>query len=403
MVSGNTAKNQGFKVNYGDFLRDYRLIMIIFLGILLRIILLFYGADYKGDAEIYSRRGRDVLEGFTPYKDYVETKPPLWIASVVAWFYITTFKSFTSVKILIIIADISFLIGALYLLNKRKSKEKYNYLTFSIMIALNPLIIANSAYFGRYDIIPATFAFLAFFFFRYKKENLSALMLGIATMYKYLAAAFLIPLIVALKTNFKRIEYLLIFSSICVLILIPVYFIASIDRFIEDTVYYFSERSARGLCLWKLASRLEIIDTSTSNIPFIIQGISLAIITIFMISKRNVFNDDEAWKEFFIIVFYVTYLLSNKIVLLQYFIFYLPFLALITSRNEINFETKQIVYLLNFIVFLPLILKNEYIDNTLFLILGMIIVYAGTIIPLILIYKLLIKTKFYQIEKAGNV
>ena len=393
-MSGNTTEKQGFKTNYGDFLRDLRLIMVIFLGILLRIILLVYGADYKGDAEIYSRRGRDVLDGLTPYKDYVETKPPLWIASVVAWFYITTFKSFMSVKSMIVIVDISFLIGALYLLNKRKSKEKYDSITFTIMIALNPMIIANSAYFGRYDIIPATFAFFAFFLFRYKKEKLSALMLGIATMYKYLAAAFLIPLLVALKTNVKRIEYFLIFSSICVLILVPVYFIASIDRFIEDTVYYFSERGARGLGLWKLASRLEIIDTSTSNIPFIIQAISIVIITIFMISKRNIFNNDGAWIEFFIIVFYLTYLLSNKIVLLQYFIFYLPFLALITSRNEINLNTKKIVYILNFIVFLALILKNEYIDNTLFLTLGIIIVYGGTIIPLILIYKLLIKTRF---------
>lgn len=262
------------------------------------------------------------------------------------------------------------------------------------------VIIANSAYFGRYDIIPASFAFLAFFLLRYQKEKLSALMLGIAVMYKYLAAVFLLPLLVTIKKNKKRIEYLLIFSSVIVLILIPVYFIASIDRFIEDTVYYFSERSARGLGVWKLISRLKI-NTGPSNTRFIIQMICLVIITVFMISKRELFDNDEAWIELFIVVFYVTYLLSNKIVLMQYFIFYLPFLALITSRNEINIPTQITVYALNFTTFLLLLLKNEYIDNILLLTIGVITVYIATILPLILIYKLLIKTK--NVKKKPDI
>jgi len=392
-VSGNTAEKLGFRTSYSNLFRDLRLVLVIFLGILLRIILLVYGVDYEGDAEIYARRGREVLEGFIPYKDYVETKPPLWIASVVAWFYITTYKSFNSIKSMLIIADIFFLIGALYLIHKGINREKYDPLIFLILIALNPMIIVNSAYYGRYDIIPAAFAFSAFFFLRYKKEKVSALMLGIATMYKYLAAVFLPPLLISIKTNVKRIEYILIFSSLCLLILIPVYFIASIDRFIEDTYYYFSERGARGLGLWKLASRLEIINTSTSSIPFIVQAICLVIVTIFMVSKKSSFINEEVWIEFFIIVFFVTYLLSNKIILMQYFIFYLPFLAFITSRNEINMTTKKLVYILNFITFILIILKREYIDNTFFLTLGIIGVYLTTIIPLMLIYKLLIKTK----------
>ena len=389
-MSGNTEE-QGFKNNN----RKTLLITVIILGILLRIILLIYGTDYEGDAEIYAHRGREVLKGLTPYKDYVETKPPLWIASVVAWFYITTVKSIVSLKIMLIIADISFLIGGLYLLNKVKNRENYDRLIFLIMTALNPMIIANSAYFGRYDIIPAAFSFLAFFLLRYQKEKLSALMLGIATMYKYLAAVFLLPLLVAIRTNVKRIEYLLIFSSVCVLILIPVYFIASIDRFIEDTVYYFSERSTRGIGVWKLISRLGI-NTGPSNTPLIIQTICLVIITVFMMAKRKLFNNDEAWIELLIIVFYVTYLLSNKIVLMQYFIFYLPFLALVTSRNEINISAKITVYALNFITFLLLLLKYEYMDNILLLTVGVITVYMATIVPLILIYRLLIKTKFLK-------
>ncbi|MEX2720766.1 MAG: hypothetical protein Q6362_005040, partial [Candidatus Wukongarchaeota archaeon] len=175
----------------------------------------------------------------------------------------------------------------------------------------------------------------------------------------------------------------------------PVYFIASIDRFIEDTVYYFSERSTRGIGVWKLISRLGI-NTGPSNTPLIIQTICLVIITVFMMAKRKLFNNDEAWIELLIIVFYVTYLLSNKIVLMQYFIFYLPFLALVTSRNEINISAKITVYALNFITFLLLLLKYEYMDNILLLTVGVITVYMATIVPLILIYRLLIKTKFLK-------
>jgi len=178
-----------------------RLIVIVFLGFLLRVAILIFSIPgmtrFMGDTKAYVWRSKNILDGKVPYRDFKDTKPPLWSYSLALWFKLLGKEpTVTGVKAFILIFSMLNIL-LIYLIAQRLFSEKEALIT-ALFFALNPLDIFNSMSFGRYDAVPLFFALLSFYYLQKMRWKLSALFLGIAIMFKYIVGLLLFPYIIYL-------------------------------------------------------------------------------------------------------------------------------------------------------------------------------------------------------------
>ncbi|MEX2722093.1 MAG: glycosyltransferase 87 family protein [Candidatus Wukongarchaeota archaeon] len=365
------------------------LLIILVLALLIRLIVIFvYGGEsYRGDAALYKDRADNLLEGKVPYRDFLDPKPPLLILTIAFWFFITDSSSLLSIKILFSLFDlICIVIGYFYL--KERAPNKLSLLIFLLMIALNPIIFANSAYYGRHYIIPATLLMISLLTLKNGQEIKSAITMGIAIMYTYFSALFLPPFLLNMKSKKSLVKYMIITITTVLIILSPFIYLAG-EKYFDDTVFEHTEIGARGFSVWKVASEISGDTSLEYNLPFIIQAIFLTIITAlfifsckFSLKKRRMFC-----LEVFVITFYLTFLLLNKHVLLQYFIIpavFLPLsISLIKTGKKPFIIHMSTFYMANWAIFLVYRLEYEYFKDLPLFALGVVIIYSSAIIPLI--------------------
>ena len=365
----------------------FLIILVLALFIRLIVIFAFGGESYRGDAALYKERADNLLDGKVPYRDFIDPKPPLLLLTIAFWFFITGSSSVLSIKIFFSLFDlICIAIGYFYL--KDRVSNKFFLHIFLLMIALNPIIFANSAYYGRHYILPATLLMISLFTLKNGEEIKSAIIMGIAIMYTYLSALFLPPFLLNMKSKKSLIKYMTITLTTVLVILSPFIYLAG-EKYFDNTVLEHTESGARGFSVWKIVSEISGITSLEYNIPFLIQAIFLTIITAlfifsckFSLKKRGMFC-----LEVFTITFYLTFILLNKHVLLQYFVIpavFFPILIILLKTDKIPFLKHMITfYLASWVIFLVYRLEYEYFKEMPNFVLGGVIIYLAALIPLI--------------------
>ncbi|MFX1514226.1 MAG: glycosyltransferase 87 family protein [Promethearchaeota archaeon] len=336
--------------------------LITLLAIALFLHSLFYSlAIWPGDLDLirFVERSNAALDGKISYRDTeLLTDPkPFWTYILAIWLFFcrTTTQILLNIentnsydleftKILLIIAN-SIMIVVLFLVSKDLFSSKAAYLTSGFYaINLFPLILCSVV--GKYDVIPALFALIAFWMVTKVKLRLSALFLAIGTLFKYLAILPLPILLIFLwrKERDQKLiySYLMTFGATCFTLTSPFLFINA-EKFISSTVSIFILRETHGPNsyyhpYYHIPSQFHII------FPFIF----LTLIGVYTFKKECISNYDLVMLLF---IESSLFIFTNKSFLSQYFLYILPYLALIfpnmlLSKNKlcVTFERISLAF-----------------------------------------------------------
>lgn len=181
-------------------------ILIFIIGFLLRIPFFFYSIleIETTDSQLYVDRANAILDGKVPYRDFRDIHPPLWSYTLALWFkLIGRDPSVDGVKAFIFIFSMLNIL-AIYVITKSIFSQREAIIA-ALFLAINPLDIINSMSWGHFDAVPVFFILLSFYFLQKDKWRASALILGVAIMFKYIAALVFMPYLIYIwKKN--RIE-----------------------------------------------------------------------------------------------------------------------------------------------------------------------------------------------------
>ena len=384
------------------------LFIIILLALFIRFIVIFmYGGDsYGGDAAIYKWRADNLLEGKVPYRDFYDVKPPMLTLTIASWFLITSNSSLLSIKIFFSLFDIICIVTG-YLFLRERTQNTLSPLIFTLMIAFNPIIFFDSAYYGRHYIIPATLLIISLSALKKGQEIKSAITMGISIMYTYLSVLFLLAFILHIKGKKPLAKYIIITIITVLIILFPYLYLAG-GKYIDDTVYFFSEKIERGFSIWVVVNEVSNDIPLKNTLPFIIQAIFLTIITtFFMVSSKFSLRERKTFSfELFILTFYLTFLLLNKHILLQYFVILTVFLPLFISLLKTG-KKSLIIHMITFYVaswaiFLVYRMEYEYFKKLPQFTLGVALIYLAALIPLIFLSFSIERISSDPLNKAGS-
>lgn len=184
------------------------------------------------------------------------------------------------------------------------------------LFALNPLVLYNGAFYGRFDSLAV--AFLLASILSSRPCNAGVLLaLGVATKTFPLLA---LPLLLARRGERRR-RSLLLFGLVLTALCLP-YVVASPLRFIADTVFYDAARLPSPLSWQALANR------SLSPLSLrLLSGACLCLYLAFLVKMRRLPALPYA------VIASLLFLVASKLVLEQYLLWPLPFLVLLIAER----------------------------------------------------------------------
>jgi len=304
------------------------------VGLLFRLISFFLSVTHDPDTLAFINRSTMVLNGMTSFRDFSDPKP-LWTHTLAAWFYFFGI-SVENLLLLLITVDVSTIL-LIFFIGKDFLSKKEGYLA-SMFYAFNPFSIIFCSAEGKMDIIPVLCALLAFWFLKKEKIDLSAILLGIGIMYKYLAGLYFIPFLFFLKKSWNRIDiirYIVECALTCTLIALP-FLLISPSQFISETFLFFVTKE---MSRW-------MHDLHPYNyLPFYVPLIfvwTAWIVIIFLTASINDFGiKDELRVLFFFIMFTI---LLNRTLFTQYFTYTIPILGFLFAQDFIKVESGKLPF-----------------------------------------------------------
>ena len=337
-----------------------RLILIIVIGFLLRVSMFIIWIPgtrvYMGDPYRYLARTESILDGDIPYRDFTDTKPPLWSYSLALWFKLLGKEpTITGIKVFILIFSMLDIL-LIYLIVQKLFSEKEALIT-ALFFALNPLDIFNSMICGRYDAVPLFFLLLSFYYLQKMKWKLSALFLGIAIMFKYVAGLFIIPYTIYLhyqrkteKENKGRkarpliafikdknvLGYVLLVFSICFVISLPFLIIDWHDYFYNTLDFAHSPRP--GISLYGVFSHALIyyhpeLDgiRDFGTIELLLEfGLLLYVTKMVLKEKKSLENTEFVFIAFLWTTLIISLSMTAKP---QYFEYSMPWIGILLAKS----------------------------------------------------------------------
>ncbi|CRG85411.1 GPI mannosyltransferase I, putative [Plasmodium relictum] len=188
--------------------------IIYFLGILLRIIIYYYGSWQDNnlnvkftdiDYYVFSDAAKYVLSNRSPYERYTYRYTPILAYLMLPNFFI----HFSFGKILF--SSIDFLVSILIVkIIKIKYPDCKNYIYYVSLWILNPFVIVISIR-GNADCIPCLLVLITVFFIYQKKIFLSSIFYGLAVNFKIYPIIYSLPLMLYLNKNYlprEKVFYL---------------------------------------------------------------------------------------------------------------------------------------------------------------------------------------------------
>ncbi len=306
----------------------------IYLVVAASIAAIMYHVSSGGwagiDADRFHYMARIIIEGFTPYVDFVDPKPPLLYA-VVALMDLAAPAQSIDIAVMAAINVISALI--VYILGK----EDYGQVTgfFAGLLYLVAAVFVQG-YFLFSEQFTVLFLLLSFLLARRSQWAMSGVMVGLAFGFKQYAFLAIIPLLYLMRARGDRRYYLFLVPSILVgLSSFGILFLA------------YGETTTMNALYWTLGIAPAYLGSGTiAEIPNyhaedlfscainLLASISMVFPTLLFASgsviRRGLRTPDERAIALFVLVFAATLLVRQY---LHYWIVLLPFLALLACRE----------------------------------------------------------------------
>ena len=218
-------------------------IKILFLGIILKIILLFITPSYYLDLYHHADATTFLLEGINPYtlKTFYSKYPPLY-------YYISNFfglilgPTIITYKFMVFFFDV-FNVIILYKIGMLLKDKNFGNI-LAMFYYFNPIGFNLSIY-GENEYISLFFCLVSIYFFIKKRYNLSALFLGLGTCFKIYPIILLIPYsIYLIKTSNKKqfLKFILTLLITIIVVCLP-FLIISPELFIQKLIIHTSRRN----------------------------------------------------------------------------------------------------------------------------------------------------------------
>ncbi|MHA2272823.1 MAG: hypothetical protein ACXACI_13235 [Candidatus Hodarchaeales archaeon] len=289
------------------------------------------------DLSRFLTRSNAVLDGKTSYQDepLLSDPKPLWTYILAGWlflcrsiaeilFNVQTTDSYDELyaKILIIAANL-IMVLVIFLASRDLLSLRSAYLA-SCFYAINlfPLILASAA--GKYDVIPALFVLLAVWMAAKSRTKGSAIFLAIGTSFKYIAGLPLPILLIFLgkrERSYKAIFiYLTLYCVTCLAIAAP-FLLINAERFIDSTIFFFIERKTHGP-----HSIFHPFYWIPHQLLLLFPLTLIGLICLYIWRKEEISNYDLFMILFITISFFC---FTNKAFLPQYFLYSIPYLAMV--------------------------------------------------------------------------
>ncbi|MFX1518649.1 MAG: glycosyltransferase 87 family protein [Promethearchaeota archaeon] len=309
-------------------LREFKIYILLLLGLITRLIF----APFFGHATDIARGYLAVdalLQGKSPYTNDPDTAhyhtPLIYITETLV--FLVLGKSFFSFKVPIIISEV--ILG--FVIYKTSieftSNERLSYWACALFLT-NPWTYFQTTIFGHFDAIPTLFMVLAIYLLIKERVKLSALSLGIGTMYK-LFPVLISPIVILYLARQKRwkhiIEYIAVIVLFSVIVSLP-FLIVSYGPYISVLT---ASGGIRGMSIYRLLfyfSSKAGISINERIISMIILGMGI-LITLMIFIMRDVIDKNFGLLEestFFLLIF----MLLNRYLSEQYIVWTIPFLIL---------------------------------------------------------------------------
>jgi len=232
-------------------IKHVKIYFLLFLGLLTRLLLApFYG--HTIDIRLIQQDAvYPLLQSKSPYLQESARYPPLFYYTEALMVFLAGDGVFYF-KLPIIIFEVILGFVIYKMSNEYTHNERLAYWTSAIFL-LDPLTYFQTAIFGHFDIIPTLFMVLAIYLLVKDRIKLSALSLGIGTMYK-LFPIVLLPVIflyfIRLRKNVWQliIEYVAIVVIFCTAISLP-YLILNYDGYMSVLL---AVGGTRGLSIYRI-------------------------------------------------------------------------------------------------------------------------------------------------------
>jgi len=341
-------------------LKIHRYFIIIFLiGFLLRVLFVLFPPSsmgrYRGDVKLYVKRSSAILEGEVPYRDFWESKPPFWSYSLAIWFkIIDQDPSQNGVRAFIFIfCMLDILI--IYLIAKNLFSQREAIIA-ALFFAINPLDIFCSMIIIRYDAVPLFFALLSFYFLEKGRWKLSALILGVGIMFKYITALILVPYLIYLWKNsekgnsnnnflhYRVVFYFLIVGGFCFVVIFP-FILMAWNNYFSYTLDFIHDPKPR-ISIYGFIAHVYSYYYPGSNwifelgkIAFLIVLILLLVVTKKILSKGKTFeNITFVYLAFLWSAFYISVSISANP---PYFEHLMPWLGILVARYSTQIKINK--------------------------------------------------------------
>jgi 4-amino-4-deoxy-L-arabinose transferase-like glycosyltransferase len=345
------------------------ILLLVLSGLLVRVALgLVTPEGYLSweASENYLLRARAVLDGQIPYRDFWESKPPLWTYTFALWGRVFG-VSVLSLKMLIAAAEMAFVVllygFGRFLIGQRLAF--YAALSYTFL----PQVLFVSAIEGKYESL--TFIFLVGGLWLLLRGRLLAggAILGIGMAYKFnialgvLAGAFYLA--TTRGAGSRRAALFVVISILVFLWIISPFLAVSPQEFFDFTVKNFATGRGhhliqyKAISLWGVFLRTFHIE-APAFLPFLFQ-LGLIGLLVWTLGKRQ--SASRFTLVFYGYIFTTAYLLFIRVGNIQYFNWALPFLVLIfwklwDRRSEIKGVTSLLVLMVIQTLLVPYTWKN---------------------------------------------
>ncbi|MEN6343548.1 MAG: glycosyltransferase family 39 protein [Methanospirillum sp.] len=297
------------------FVARWDLFLLAVLAIIfVRCLISAYSGETELDLPLHLIGARGLLEGQALYIDAKFEYPPLHAYFQALWLWLLGDNPFAA-KVPSLIGDIA-TTSLLYLIGARRNEMLGRWL--SLCYLLFPLSIISSNVFGLFDSLALALMLLGTLFALRNQWTASATFIGIGVMYKFLPILAAVPLLLHLYKE-RRFRtgtlYLLIVGVICVVIVTP--FLLDDPVKVLGLIFNTGTKFPDGFSLFR------VFYIPDRTLPFIIQIGATAAIFYIVIRKRifELFSFEAI--SFFVAVF----MMFNKNLYPQYFIWIFPFFA----------------------------------------------------------------------------
>jgi 4-amino-4-deoxy-L-arabinose transferase-like glycosyltransferase len=319
------------------------LILIIISSLIIRIFLLH---PTFSDESFYFNVGKQILNGYIPYKDFFFAHPPLQVY-ILAFLFKAFGTSFLVGKLLSLITSTlsAFLV---YLILKKLYDEKSGFLA-ALVFLITPVFLSFSTIgYGMWETV--LFILLSIYLVMKNKLNFAGISFLIAILFRYIAILYLPFLIVLLYFRKQKLKIFSVwFFSLFFVLIILLLFIFGF-QYIEQTIAYqiFSKTS---------------VDTFGVQMQYWSIGYFFIFLALISIVTAYI-NKDKILLLFSLYPLIIDFIIlfGLKLFFYHYFLISLVLYIMAIGRTLIISKERIVQIIIPFILFLSIITNFQTID-----------------------------------------